>query len=268
MKKHYFIKLLCCFIIFVFLLYLYGRYLNPIGLKVIEKPIYNKLLPEDYNGLKIAQFSDLHYGRTTNEETLKKTVKELNKLNADIVIFTGDLLDSKELKEETKTSIINELKNIKAKLFKFAIIGDYDENILNIYTNIMTESNFTILNNSAKLVYHNSNIPLNFVGLTTTDNINELYNTELFNITLIHQPDSATKISNSNIIFAGHSLGGQIKIPFYGGIRKIEGAKIYLNDYYELQNSQLFISNGLGTQDYSFRLFNKPSITIYRLYKD
>lgn len=268
MKRHPFIKILCCCIIFIFLLYLYGRYLNPIGLKINEKPVYNKLLPEDYNGFKIAHFSDLHYGRTTNEETLKKTVKEINKLNADIIIFTGDLLDSKELKEETKTSIINELKNIKAKLFKFAIIGDYDEKILSIYTNIMTESEFIILNNNAKLIYHNSTIPLNFIGLTNTDNIDELYNPELFNITLIHQPDLATKITKPTVIFAGHSLGGQIKIPFYGGIRKIDGAKIYINDYYELQNSQIYISNGLGTQDYSFRLFNKPSITLYRLYKD
>jgi len=70
----------------------------------------------------------------------------------------------------------------------------------------------------------------------------------------------------SNIVFAGHSLGGQIKIPFIGGIKKMDGAKTYIESYYEVNNQKLYISNGIGTQDISFRFLNKPSITLYRLY--
>ena len=272
MKKTYkpkkSIKILFILIIIIFCLFLYGRYLNTNSLKVKEIAIIDENLPINYNGLKIAHFSDIHYGRTTTEETLKKVTNELNKLNADIIVFTGDLFDKINISEKEKTTLTNNLKNIKAKLFKFAIIGDYDENYLSTYKNILEDSNFILLDNASKLVYNKSTTAINFIGLTSTDDIEELYNNDYFNITLIHKPDLIQKINNSNIVLAGHSMGGQIRIPFIGGIKKIDGAKKYIDSYYNVNNQQLYISNGIGTQDISFRYFNSPSITLYRLYNN
>ena len=264
-KKHIGIKIFCILIILSVITYLYARYLNPYWLKTYEIPIYNENLNSAYNGFKIAQFSDLHYGRTTDEETLKKVTKELNNLNADIIIFTGDLFDSKPTDEETKI-LTKYLKKINTNLAKFAIIGDYDSKYLTTYTKILEESNFTLLDNSSKLIYNKSTTPLNFIGLTNTKDIDELYNNDYFNITLIHEPDLIKDLTNTQIVFAGHSLGGQIKIPFYGGIRKIDGASTYFESFYQVNDISLYISNGLGTQDYSLRFFNTPSITLYRLY--
>lgn len=157
-------------------------------------------------------------------------------------------------------------EKLEARLFKFAIIGDYDKKYLEIYQNILSESNFILLDNSSKLVYDQSDIPINFVGLTNTNDIQSLYDNSYFTITLVHQPDLIKNISKSNIILAGHSLGGQIRLPFIGGIIKRSGADTYINDYYLIDQKQLYISNGIGTQDFSFRLFNKPSISLYRLY--
>lgn len=267
MKKKYkpkkSVKILFIFIIIIFSLFLYGRYINTITLKVNETKITNKLLPNEYNGLKIAHFSDLHIGRTTDEMMLKKVVNELNDLNADIIIFTGDLLDNKKIDNKT---IINYLKNIKARLYKFGIIGDYDNKYIEDYNEIMKKSNFTILDNYNKLVYYESNIPLNFIGISDPANTQELYNNDYFNITLIHKPDLLKSITDSDIAFAGHSLGGQIRLPFIGGIKKIAGAKTYVDSYYKINNYDTYISNGIGTQDISLRTFNSPSITLYRLY--
>ncbi len=267
-KKHTVIKIIAILIIIIFILYLYARYINPISFKVIETPIYDTNLNENYNGLKIAHLSDIHYGRTTTEDNLKKIIKEINKLNADIIIFTGDLFDYKKISKEDKDLMIKYLKKINSKLYKFAIIGDYDELYLSDYTEILTESNFILLNNTSKLVYYNNSTPINFIGLTNTENIEELYNNDYYNITLIHKPDLIKDIKNTNLAFAGHSLGGQFKIPFIGGIRKIEGAETYIDNYYKINNTKLFISNGIGTQDISLRLFNTPSITLYRLYNN
>ena len=138
---------------------------------------------------------------------------------------------------------------------------------LNEYKTIIEESNFTLLDNSNKLIYHNSSTPLNFIGLSSLTELNELYTNEYFNITLIHEPDQAPLIKNSPLIFAGHSLGGQFRIPLIGGLRKKVGAQTYIDSYYEINNSnKMYISNGIGTEDYSFRFFNKPSITLYRIY--
>lgn len=267
-SNHTFIKILFTFIILIVIIVLYGKYINTTGLKVKEIPINDNNLPESYNGLKIAHFSDIHFGRTTHEEELKVIVKKLNELNADIVIFTGDLFDYQEIKSEDIELLTNYFNEIKANQFKLACIGDYDEVYLNDYIKILNDSNFILLNDSSKLIYNNTSIPLNFIGVTNTNNIDELYNNTYYNITLIHEPDLIKDIENTNLVFAGHSLGGQIKIPYLGGIRKIEGATTYLNEFYQINNTKLYISSGIGTQDYSFRLFNKPSINLYRIYNN
>ena len=46
---------------------------------------------------------------------------------------------------------------------------------------------------------------------------------------------------------------------------KKEGAKKYFSPYYKINDTELYISGGLGNKDYEFRLFNHPSINFYRL---
>ena len=115
------------------------------------------------------------------------------------------------------------------------------------------------------LLYYKNEEPINILGFTNKVD-NSLYSEDYLNITLIHKPDMVSKINNSSIVLAGHSLGGIIKLPFIDGLIKKDGAKNYLNDYYKVDNNDLYISNGLGTEKISFRLFNTPSITLYRVY--
>lgn len=265
-KPRKLLKIFLILLLFIALIIIYSHFINPHMLTVKEVAIYDEALNKDYNGLKIAHFSDLHYGRTTIEKDLKKIVNNLNELNPDIVIFTGDLFDSKNISEEEKKIVTKYLSKINSKLFKFAIVGDYDASYLDTYKTILDDSDFTLLNNTNTLVYYESNIPLNFIGLTNTDDISELYNNKYYNITLIHKPDFIKNLKNTNLVFAGHSLGGQIKIPFIGGIRKKDGASTYLSGKYEVNNKKLYVSNGIGTEDYSFRFLNSPEITLYRLY--
>ena len=250
----------------ILLLFLYARYINTKGLIIKESAIIDEELDSHYNGLKVVQFSDIHYGRTTSKDDLNMIVEEINSLRPDIIVFTGDLFDDASISEKEEDLMIQCFEKLEARLFKFAIIGDYDKKYLEIYQNILSESNFILLDNSSKLVYDQSDIPINFVGLTNTNDIQSLYDNSYFTITLVHQPDLIKNISKSNIILAGHSLGGQIRLPFIGGIIKRSGADTYINDYYLIDQKQLYISNGIGTQDFSFRLFNKPSISLYRLY--
>ena len=63
----------------------------------------------------------------------------------------------------------------------------------------------------------------------------------------------------------GHSHNGQIQIPFFGSFHKKEGSLIYSEPYYKNGNADIYISNGIGTTDYQFRFFNRPSINLFRL---
>ena len=85
---------------------------------------------------------------------------------------------------------------------------------------------------------------------------------------LCHEPDEYKKISNYsfNVIFSGHSHGGQVRLPFIGKIYTPIGAKTYYDDYYKLDNKEIFISNGIGTTRIDIRFNSAPSINLYRLY--
>ena len=93
--------------------------------------------------------------------------------------------------------------------------------------------------------------------------------TPSFTIGLLHKPDEFEKLKNYDIdvIFAGHSLGGQLRLPFWGATLKKDGASIYTNDYYNENNTRLYVSFGIGTNPPHIRTFNKPSINVYRLKK-
>ena len=87
---------------------------------------------------------------------------------------------------------------------------------------------------------------------------------------MIHEPDSTNDIINSyntDLLPAGHSHNGNIRIPFlkYSPFKK-NGAKKYDQDYYKIRNTKLFISSGLGTNSSSgIRLFCRPTMNLFRL---
>ena len=88
------------------------------------------------------------------------------------------------------------------------------------------------------------------------------HNSNVYTITLIHEPDSVDEIISSyqtDLFLAGHSHNGNIRLPFikYSPF-KYQGAKKYNQDYYKINNSKLYISSGLGTTE-GIRLFCRPS---------
>jgi predicted MPP superfamily phosphohydrolase len=89
----------------------------------------------------------------------------------------------------------------------------------------------------------------------------------VYNIMIMHEPDYVEQLEKNNfdLILAGHSHNGQVRIPFVGAIVKPIGAKKYYKEYYKVNNTDLYISSGLGTSTLDVRLFNKPSFNFYRL---
>ena len=70
---------------------------------------------------------------------------------------------------------------------------------------------------------------------------------------------------NPNLILAGHSHNGQVRLPFIGPLMKRIGSKKYIDSYYEINDTKLLISGGIGNTKYNMRLFNHPSINFIRL---
>ena len=135
----------------------------------------------------------------------------------------------------------------------------------------MNNSGFKILDNESTYLFYKDINPIKITGINTIDVKTVETNEELtpiFNLVLMHYPDYADNLSFDNAVaLSGHSLKGKIRIPFYGGIIKKDGAKKYIDDYYEIGTNKLYVSGGIGTENVKFRFNNKPEINFYRLEK-
>ena len=113
-----------------------------------------------------------------------------------------------------------------------------------------------------KLIYYKGVTPINIIGYGS-DISND---SEYFSILLTHDPKNHNKVKN-DLTFAGMTHGNQINIPLINKIIDIDDSN-YDSNYYQFKNHEMYISNGLGTNKYQFRLFSHPSINVYRLYNN
>ena len=96
----------------------------------------------------------------------------------------------------------------------------------------------------------------------------EAHNSNIYTITLMSETDGLDEILNAyntDLVLAGNSLNGQIRIPPFQGIIRKEGSKKYKNAYYKVKDTQIYVSSGIGSPDAGFRLFVRPSINFFRL---
>ena len=261
-------------LVFIFGVLLYSRFIGVKGLNTNEI-LVNANVGTSYDGLKVVHFSDLHYKKVITEKRVKELVKEINKIEADIVIFTGDLIDNDyELSNSDINFLIEELSSIKSKYGNYAIMGDYDYSYIDVVNNIYIQSNFNLLSNSSSIIYNENNDRIFIGGMESyamgKANINLLdeYQDISYKIILVHEGDYIDDIleviPDTNMILAGHSLNGSVNVPFIKNIILPNGSKKYYKPYYKVNDTDIYISNGIGVDRVNFRLFNTPSINFYR----
>lgn len=267
-------KIFIYLLFFITLLLLYTHYIETNNLTIKEYKIENKSIPNSFDGIKIIHFSDIHYKSTVDINYLKKIVKLINKQKPDIVIFTGDFLDKRfNYNDKEIENAKKEINKIESTLGNFAVSGNHDIKKSSETFNKIFNENFTILNNEEKLLYYKETTPISIVGFQ--DALETKVNYELlekenpyYRIILAHEPDEYNKIKeyDFNILLSGHSHNGQVRFPLIGAIYTPEGSKNYYENYYNLDNKEIFISNGIGTSGLDIRFLSTPSINLYRLY--
>lgn len=264
-------KIIFLVILIIATLFILLRYIGNMGIKVKEYKIINNNIGNFY-GLKIVHVTDLHYGMT-NEKKLKKLVKEINLTKPDIVLFTGDLVDKNtEYNKEIDNKLIENLKNINAYYGKYYVNGDEDL-LYKTFDTIMSNSNFILLDDTYEVIYNEKNETIFLSGISPdkslTNEIKENINLNTYNykILLTHYPDSVTSVLkyNFDLIASGHSLNGQVRLPFIGSVYTKENSRKYYNSYYKIDNTNFYISSGIGNSTINIRLNNPPSFNLYRI---
>ena len=276
------LKWILIIFIMIILTIFYARFIGTMGLVTKEYTIMDSNIPKDFDGLKIVHFSDLHYNRAIDIKKVKSIIEEINLINPDIVVFTGDLIDKDaKLNNNDYTELSKLLENINSKYGKYAILGNHDyqkekDEIIKIYNN----SDFKYLDNSNDIIYSKNNQKIFIGGINTVthhqDDLNKamtINNEEDadYKIILVHEPDITDDIVKDyqvNLILAGHSHNGQVRLPIIGAIYTPPYAKKYYDNYYNVDGTNLYISSGIGVSTVNYRLFNHPSINFYRINKD
>ena len=214
----------------------------------ITIPIQN--LPDELNGLTIAQFSDLHVGATIQKSFVDTVVKQINELNADIIAFTGDLVDGSV---DALRKHVESLTKLKSKYGKYFITGNHE-----YYSGALEwvdEANrlgfTTLINENRKIQIGKSSLMLagvtdwsggQFYESHKSDPIKSSqanYKPDL-KVLLAHQPKSIKDASKAgfDIQLSGHTHGGQyfpytfmVKLdqPYVKGLHKYENTWLYIN---------------------------------------
>ena len=276
-------------------LFLYSHFIATHGLKIKEYKIVSSQITDTFHGLKIVHFSDIHYGITTTEKDLNNIQEKINNLNPDIVVFTGDLFDQDiEIKEEDQEILTEFLKGINANISKYAITGEDDYSIAS-YPIILENGGFINLDEKYDMIYNKNYESIFIAGLSTNlqgtknakdklipaieylnsftevadenGNITSNNQKPTYTILIMHEPDDIDSIDYGkfDLVLAGHNHGGQIRLPLIGGLLLQDHASHYRNGHYTLNNTEFYISSGIGTTKIPFRLWNRPSINFYRL---
>jgi uncharacterized protein len=273
-KKRWLIFILTLTILFAEMFYFSLRRFD-----VHIEEIYWDKTHEDLNNLRIVFISDLHYGFSMNEEKLKDIVMWVNRLDADIILFGGDLFDhpSTLLPNQTMQDTLSiGLKEMQAKIAKIAVLGnhDHESSLTSAMTSqVLQNGGFDVLvNQMQRLEIGQSAVQIVGIDSSILGNPNierslALVNTDELVLVLTHTPDLVTQLPSLKVDWqlSGHSHGGQIALPWIGPIITPPDARLYTNGTYEVNGIRLDVTNGLGTTGIKARLFANPSIHLFIL---
>ena len=271
-KLNLFTKIILIIIIISILIYGWMHFIETKIITVKDFILTNEKIPKSFNGFTIVHFSDIHFGRTTNEKEVNKVVDKINEIKPDIILFSGDLFDPYITLSENNINFLTEaFKKLNANFKKYAVYGDHDFDNEETYANILKNANFEILNGENQKIYYNGNEPIYISGINSitkkTPDYSKAFSKEKDGLQLFlsHEPGVIIDIkNNTDFIFSGHTLGGLIHIPFIGGIKKQQNSLHYEKGKYLEGNTTIFVNNGIGTEDFSLRLLNLPTIYCYR----
>ena len=282
-KTHFVIKFFIFLIILISITIAYAHFIEPKMLTAKDYLIKNEKITENFNGFKIIQISDIHYGRMFGKEEMQKLVKRINDYKPDIVVLTGDLIDrDTHMTKDLANEIATELSKIEAGVGKYAVTGNHDYKF-DEWDSIIKGSGFTNLNNTFETIYNGGYEHMVIAGISTMqfddtsiteraksaiDYINSFdKDGPIYKVLIMHEPDYIDKLENNkfDLVLAGHTHGGQIRAPFYGAIVLPPDGKNYSDGHYKVGNSDLYVSTGIGVSNVNFRLFDTPSFNVYRL---
>lgn len=229
-------------------------------------------LGADLEGYRIVQISDLHNAKFGKNN--QKLVGRIRECEPDMIVLTGDLVDSNHTNVDRAVQFVDEIVKICPVYYVtgnheyWLEKSEYDElmdGLIGAGVVILDDQVVEISRGDAKF---------RLVGLddkSLTDGTLEalLSDEKEFTVVLAHEPQYLVRYASSGVdlVLSGHAHGGQFRLPFVGGI--VAPDQGFLPEYtageYYMNGTEMIVSRGLGNSVIPVRLFNYPEIVCVEL---
>ena len=270
-----------CFAIFIVSLIMWVLWGNT-ALELNSYTVTSDRIPEEFNGFRIAQVSDLHNVEIGQDN--KKLLSVINECEPDIIAITGDLIDSRDTDIETALSFVGEAVKIAPCYYVTgnheARVTEYDE-----LKNGLIQLGVTVLDNK-RIDIEKDGKSITLIGVDDPSFYTDyLFDSEEFalkiqlegmkgdnasyTVMLSHRPEMFDVYSEigADLILSGHAHGGQIRMPFIGGI--FAPHQGFFSEYdgglYTEGASDMIVSRGVGNSLFPLRVNNRPEIVLIEL---
>ena len=251
-------------------------------------------LPQAFDGYRIAFFSDMHIGSMTSAvEMCEALVSKINSLNADLVVFGGDLVNARY--DELKPELAKVLSGVRARDGVVAVLGNHDtgvyvrdtiswpmeENTRQLVERMEAMGWRVVNDDTEPLVRGVDTLTLTGIGFSrelldhrhSADvaeslDLRPIYEgvpCDKFNITVSHMPQLWRKIYGlgyGDLVLSGHVHAMQIKGRV--GRYQFSPAQLMYGEWsglYSEQNSHLYITDGVGSVGFHLRVGTPPEVT-------
>ena len=222
----------------------YGFFIEPYWVQVGTIEIETEKLKS--TTFRVLQFSDIHSeARSFNEQKLTEIAEHLK---PDIIVFTGDCLNSRRGLPRFKET----LSRLNAPLGKFAVFGNIDTWWWSDI-DLFADTGFELLHEKTVSIEKNGeSLRLTGFACTKAENYRTVLNhvpDDHFSILLYHYSDLIESLTSLNVdlYLAGHTHGGQIRLPFYGSLITLaKFGKKYEAGLYTVGQTNLYVNRGIG----------------------
>lgn len=252
------------------------------ALEINEYKSANDRIPQSFSGFRIAQVSDLHNAQFG--ENNEKLITLLSQTDPDIIVITGDLIDSRHTDIEIALDFCRSAMEIAPVYY---VTGNHEARVAE-YGDLKTgmEEAGVILLENEKVQLEREGESITLMGIQdpsfTTDylfgdaesvaahTLSELQNaSDGYTVLLSHRPElfDVYVASNIDLVFSGHAHGGQFRLPFIGGL--VAPNQGFLPKYdagqFTEENTTMIVSRGVGNSIIPLRFNNCPEIIAFEL---
>ena len=238
--------------------------------------VYLSGLPAEFDGTTILFVSDLRAGYLTGPDSLKRLMDQIMEAGPDILILGGDytgdhLWDKDEDGPTVRLRLFSALSGIEAPLGKYCVAGDMDRRLDQKSGAALSDAcltgGFVLLSNEAALL-HKGTATLAILGLDDwsrgqrdIEGCAEAIAEADAAVCVSHNPDAVPSLlaatHRAGLVLCGHTLGGQIDLPFYSMNPSVYG-RLYLGGHTQEDGVDVIVSRGVGTSRLPLR-WNAPA---------